>query len=474
MPKTKLNGEGSIRKRDDGLYEVRISAGKEANNGGYKRISRYARTEEEAVRLLHKIQYFKDQSPNYLNDMTLGEWMDICLEVYLKNSLKQSTYNSYVCYIEKHLKPVLGDVKLSELNPRMLQLFYNHKLEAEGLSRKTIINLNLFLHRVLSFAVGEGYIRMNPADSLNLPRGQKPEIEVLTRDEQAALIRGSYNHRYGVFVRLTLFTGIRLGELLGLKWEDVDVKGGMINIRRTLSRLNKMKRPDNPDENTTEIVVGTPKSQNSVRSIPLIPGMMQELLGWRNVQERDRENAGELYMASGMVVTNELGRYIEPRTFRDYYEQILTISGLKHYTFHALRHTFATRAMEQGMEIATLSKLLGHYSTAFTMDVYVKVLPSQKIKEMQLMDELYQESMIAPSNIYPVILTPDQNGSVSFSVPDFPEIVMDDMDFNVGIQLVKEKICDEVLLSINPPRPTPVEQIALMPGQMILQIAAEE
>ena len=228
--------------------------------------------------------------------------MDLCLNVYLKNSLNQSTYNSYVCYIEKHFKAVLGNVKLSELNPRMLQLFYNHKLEEEGLSRKTIINLNLFLHRVLSFAVGEGYIRNNPAESLNLSRGQKPEIEVLTRDEQATLIRGSYNHRYGVFVRLTLFTGVRLGELLGLKWEDVDVKGGMIHIRRTLSCLNKMKRPDNPDENTTEIVIGTPKSQNSVRSIPVISGMMQELIGWRNVQERDRENADELYMTSGMVV----------------------------------------------------------------------------------------------------------------------------------------------------------------------------
>ncbi len=404
MPKTKLNGEGSIRKRDNGLYEVRISAGKKSNNGGYKRISRYAHSEEEAVKLLHEIQYFKDQSPNYLNTMTLGEWMDICLEIYIKNSLKQSTYNSYVCYIEKHLKPVLGTMVLSELNPRMLQLFYNHKLEKEGLSRKTIININLFLHRVLDFAVGEGYIRSNPADSLNLSRGQKPEIEVLNRDEQAALIRGSYSHRYGVFIRLTLFTGIRLGELLGLRWEDVDINGSMIHIRRTLSRLNKMKRPDNPSEKTTEIVIGTPKSQNSIRSIPVIPGMMNELLGWKAVQERDRENAVGLYMSSGMVVTNESGGYIEPRTFRDYYEQILKMSGLKHYTFHALRHTFATRALEQGMDSKTLSMLLGHYSVAFTMDTYTHVQDKHKIEAMSLMDELYQDAAAAKSYVYPVIL----------------------------------------------------------------------
>ena len=474
MPKTKLNGEGSIRKRNDGLYEIRVSVGKEANCGSCKRISKYARTEEEAVRLLHELQYLKEQSPNYLNDMTLGEWMDICLEVYLKNTLKQSTYNSYVCYIEKHLKPVLGDVKLSELNPRMLQLFYNHKLEAEGLSRKTIVNINLFLHRVLSFAVGEGYIHSNPAESLNLSRGQKPEIEVLTRDEQAALIRGSYGHRYGVFIRLTLFTGIRLGELLGLKWEDVDFSGSMIHIRRTLSRLNKMKRPDNPDENTTEIVIGTPKSQNSVRSIPVIPGMMQELIGWRNVQERDRENTGELYMASGMVVTNELGRYIEPRTFRDYYEQILAISGLKHYTFHALRHTFATRAMEQGMDSKTLSMILGHYSVSFTMDTYTHVQDKHKIEAMSLMDELYQDAMTTKYYVYSVILTINPDGTVTLTVPDFPNIVMENMDFTCGIQLVKEKISDEVLTMFSPPVPTPGDQIPLNVGQMIVQVAAGE
>ena len=474
MPKTKLNGEGSIRKRNDGLYEIRVSVGKEANCGSCKRISKYARTEEEAVRLLHELQYFKDQSPNYINTMTLGEWMDICLVVYLKNSLKQSTYNSYVCYIEKHFKTVLGHVLLSDLNPRMLQLFYNRKLEVEGLSRKTVINLNLFLHRVLSFAVGEGYIRTNPVESLNLSRGQKPEIEVLTWDEQAALIQHSYKHRYGVFVRLALFTGVRLGELLGLKWEDVDLSGKMIHIRRTLSRLNKMKRPDDPSVNTTEIVIGTPKSQNSVRSIPVIPGMMQELLGWRAVQERDRELAGDAYMASGMVVTNELGGYIEPRTFRDYYEQILAISGLKHYTFHALRHTFATRAMEQGMDAKTLSMILGHYSVSFTMDTYTHVQDKHKIEAMSLMDELYQDAMTAKSYVYAVILTMNPDNTVTLTVPDFPNIVMENMDFNCGIQLVKEKISEEVLTMFMPPVPTPSEQIPLAAGQMIVQIAAGE
>lgn len=474
MPKTKRNGEGSIRMRNDGLYEVRVSVGKDPRTGEYKRISKYVHSEEEAVRLLHEMQYLKDQSPNYLSTMTLGEWMDICLNIYLKNTLKQSTYNSYVCYMERHFKPELGNVKLSDLNPRMLQLFYNRKAETENLAPKTIVNLNLFLHRVLNFAVGEGYLRSNPAESLNLTRGQKPEIAILNRDDQNALIRGSYYHRYGVFVRLTLFTGIRLGELLGLRWEDIDIRGKMLHIRRTLNRLNKMQNPTDPTENTTEIVIGTPKSQNSVRSIPLLDGMLQELLGWKTVQEQDREEAGDLYEDSGMIVTNPFGGFVEPRTFRDYYMQILEISELPHYTFHALRHTFATRALEQGMDVKTLSVILGHHSVSFTMDTYTHVQDKHKIAAMSLMDELYQDAMTARSAVYPVLLTPNPDGTMTFFVPDFPEILMENMELTSGIQLVKDKICDEVLLAMNPLYPTPTENIMLAPGQMILHISADE
>lgn len=472
MPKTRNNGEGSIRKRADGRYEVRITVGIDFATGEAKRISRYVHTQEEAKKLLHEMTYFHDIAPQSFSEMTLGEWLDLCLEVYMKNTIKQSTYNGYRAYIDKHFKPALGNVKLSELNPRMLQMFYNYKTETEGLAPKTIVNINLFLHKALSFAVGEGYMRTNPAESLNLSRGQKPQIEILNRDEQAALIRGSYNHRYGVFVRLTLFTGLRLGELLGLQWQDVDVRAGMIHVQRTLGRLNKMKRPDAPGENTTEIVVGTPKSQNSMRSIPVLPGMMQELMAWKTIQANDRAAAGDQYQDSGMIVTNPLGGYIEPRTFRDYYEQILAMSGLGHYTFHALRHTFATRAMEQGMDAKTLSMLLGHYSVAFTMDTYTHVQDKHKIEAMSLMEEIYQEATAAKSYVYPVILTANPDGGMSFAVPDFPDIVMENMDFQCGIQLVREKISDEVLTSFMPPIPTPVEQIVLGAGQMIVQVAA--
>lgn len=388
MSKSRVNGEGNIRLRADGRWEVRITIGYDFTTGKPKRVSRYAGTQEEAVKLLHELSFMRDTMPKNFQSVTLGEWLDLCLDVYMKNTLKQSTYSSYESYIRVHFKPALGNILLKDLTPRLLQQYYNYKAEQEGLAPKTIVNLNLFLHKALSYAVNEGYIISNPAACINLPRGDKPQIEILTRDEQIRLMQGSYQHRYGVFIRLVLFTGIRLGELLGLRWEDVDFSSRTLYIRRTLNRLSKIERMGE-SECSTEIVIQSPKSQNSIRRIPLLPGVIADLQGWNDVQNADRLAVAGNYEQSGFIVTNPMGKYIEPRTFKDYYNQILQISGLHHFTFHALRHTFASRAMEQGMDAKTLSMILGHSSVSFTLDTYTHVLDEHKRAGMALMGELY-------------------------------------------------------------------------------------
>ena len=122
---------------------------------------------------------------------------------------------------------------------------------------------------------------------------------------------------------------------------------GLLHVRRTLNRLNKKERPTTLGEATTEIVIHAPKSENSIRGIPLLPSVAQDLLSWKSVQANDRISAGEQYCDSGMLVTNQFEGYIEPRTFKDYYNQILELGGMRHFTFHALRHTFASRAMSK-------------------------------------------------------------------------------------------------------------------------------
>lgn len=471
MAKTRSNHEGNIRQRADGRFEVRVTIGHDIMTGKPKRVSKYARTKEEAVKLLNQMSYINDTSPNYYTRITLGDWLDLCLDVYMKCTLKQSTYLSYESYIRVHLKPALGNVALQDLTPRMLQLYYNYKAEEEGLAPKTIVNLNLFLHRALDFAVAEGYIKSNPTASVNLPRGDRPQIVILTRDEQMRLIQGSYQHRYGVFIRLVLFTGIRLGELLGLRWEDVDVQGRRMYIRRTLNRLNKVKKPTNPNEPTTEIVIQAPKSQNSVRSIPLLPQVLQDLQGWRKVQMADRMAAGDSYCDSGFLVTNTVGGYVEPRTFKDYYNQILNLSGLRHFTFHALRHTFASRAMEQHMDAKTLSVILGHSSVAFTMDTYTHVLDDHKQEGMALMEDLFAMSQEPADITYPVLVTSLPDGTAELTMPDFPEINCRAADLMHGLSELREDLKEELGTCFYPPVPTPVAEIPCAAGQFVLQLS---
>lgn len=472
MAKTRSNNEGSIRLRSDGRYEIRVTVSHDFATGKTKRVSRYASTKEEAVRILNEMSFIHDTRPKNFERVTLGQWLDLCLEVYIRPGIKQSTYIAYESYIRLHLKPALGEVLLQDLTPRMLQSYYNFKSAQEGLSSKSIININLFLHRALDFAVSEGLINSNPASGVNLPRGAKPPISILTRDEQNRLIRASYQHRYGVFIRLTLFTGLRIGELLGLRWEDVDANGRLLYVRRTLNRLNKTARPLNPNEPTTEIVIQTPKSRNSERSIPLLPQVLQDLQAWRSVQLTDRNAASDGYVDSGMIVTNPLGGYVEPRTFKDSYNNILAMAGLPHFTFHALRHTFASRAMEQGMDPKTLSAILGHASAAFTMDTYMHVLNDHKHAGMALMEGLYDVQQPASSEqTYPIRITFTPEGLVEIAVPNFPEISYCGSDLNQGLMLIREELQEELLTCVFPPQPLPLGQIPVGPGQQILMIS---
>lgn len=467
--KSKKRGqnEGSIKERKDGRFEVRVTAGYDFETGKSKRISYYAKTKSEAVKKLHeeeyRIHFQKQVDPT---STMLIDWLKLWLETYMRNTLKQSTYVSYKGYIENHLAPAFPTLKLKDFTTKLLQDFYNYKLTVESLSPKTISNLHRCLHKAMKQAVLEHYIDYNPCDAVNLPRNEKPQIEIFTREEQQRLIYTSYNFRYGIFIRLTLATGIRLGELLGLRWEDIDYKKNMLTIKRTLNRLPKVDY--NGIGNSTEIVIQTPKTKNSIRSIPLISNIANELQQWKNVQKNDAMTAGAAYQDSGFLVTNQFGGYVEPRTFKNFYNEILKASGLGHYTFHALRHTFATRAMEQGMDGKTLSILLGHYSVAFTLDTYTHVLDSQKQEEMKVMEEFFSIPSVSQTQSYAVVVTPIPN-SFLLNPVDFENMSIKVDNLQYGIQHLQTSIAQK-LTNIYPPTPTPINEIILNQNDFVVMI----
>lgn len=382
----RLNGEGTIRQRKDGLYEVRITSKPDPATGKKQRISRYAKTREQALKLRSELQLQYGSNAAVPTSLTLGEWLPNWLELYARPSVRHSTYVSYEGYVRKHLVPALGAVPLDKLVPADLQRFYLRKLQEDRLAPKTISNLHACLHRALQQAVKEQMIPSNPCDAVDLPRKEEVEISVLTREQQVKLMQESYRHRYGVFIRLALSTGMRIGEIVGLRWDDIDFTNRILFVRSTLNRL-----PTVDGESKTQLFVGSPKTKNGRRSIPLFDAIISDLADWRKTQEADAQLAQSAYENTGYVVTNEFGKPIEPRTFRDHYIRILKAAGLPHFTFHALRHTFATRAIEQGMDVKALSKILGHANVGFTLDTYAHLLDDHKRESMMLMQELYPQ-----------------------------------------------------------------------------------
>lgn len=215
--------------------------------------------------------------------------------------------------------------------------------------------------------------------------------------------------------------------------------------------------------NSTEIVIQTPKTRNSIRMIPLIPQMVREFQQWRRIQMQEMtENVGQ-YENSGMVLTNPLGGYIEPRTLKDHYNSMLDASGIGHFTFHAARHTFATRAMERGMDAKTISALLGHASTSFTLDTYTHVLDTQRRDGMALMDDMFAVQNDAP---YPVVIS-QQGSEYLLDAVDFQGVSIVTGDVMKGIELLRQMIMDRYDGLMLPPA-TPYDSLVLQPGEQYL------
>ena len=432
--------------------------------GKPKRISRYAKTKAEAVDLLHELEYqihhMRQIDPT---STTLADWLRYWLETYKMHNLKQSTYVSYRGYIEKHVAIAFPTMKLKDLTARELQEFYNFKI-SDGLSPKTILNIHRCLHEALKQAVLEQYIPFNPSDAVALPKREKPEIEILTREQQNRLIQASYSHRYGVFIRLTLTTGLRLGEVLGLSWDNIDLRSNTLFVRQTLNRLEKIDW--NGIGAKTEIVMQVPKTKNSIRSIPLLPFILKELQEWRNVQLSDKAIAGAAYQDTGLVVTNPFGGYIEPRTFKDFYNQILDMSGIGRFTFHSLRHTFCTRALENDMDAKTVSAIMGHYSVAFTLDTYGHVLDSHKREEMLKMEKMF--SAPVQPQAYPVVVTPTMNGFILNAV-DFDELSLEADNITNGLTQIHTEL-SEKLIGCIPPMATPCQDLLLNQDEFVVML----
>lgn len=323
--------------------------------------------------------------------------MDRWLEKYARPSVKLSTYCSYELYVRAHIKPQIGGLYLNTLTAEQLQNFFNDRAAkgnqkgTGGLAPKTLTNLRNMMHLAFDQAVKNKLLRENLVESVRLPRVEKYEMRVLDREEQRRLILAARMApepaAFGVI--FDLFTGLRIGELCGLRWENVDMANRVVKVREIRNRLPN--HDDTVRVSTSVHTVQTTKTDNSRRSVYIMDSLYQDLKAYREIQ-RSIQAQDPLYNREGYVFCQENGQPYEPRTYQDLFKRCVRRAGIADANFRSLRHTFATRCMEQGMDVVTLARLLGHASPSITLDKYGHALSDHQRASVEKLDTLYQSA----------------------------------------------------------------------------------
>ncbi len=384
MPK-KGNNEGSIYKDKQGHWRGVVTL--YTVDGKQKKKFFYGKTKKEVTEKVNQA-LSELRSNTYIepSKMTFYEWLCTWLETYCKNNLRATTLINYETYIHRHIQPTIGGVKLCNLTTLILQQFYNDRIKngnltkQGGLSPKTMRNMHNMIHKALEQAVALDMIAKNPSDYATLPKRIKQERKFFTVEEQQQLQACLKGEKMEMPILLDLYTGMRQAELLGLMLKDVHIDLDGQSYIRVTQTLNRIKVDGQENGKRTALVIGIPKTPHSIRNIPLLPEIAQTLEDYRISQMAYFQEKG--IKPNGYVFTNDNGGFIDPRNFQQSFKRLLKRHGIREINVHGIRHTFATRAIESGMSMKTLSQILGHSSTSFTMDIYGHVTDDLKSTEI--------------------------------------------------------------------------------------------
>ena len=350
----------NIYKHKDGRFEGRVPVGYH-DNGKIKYKSVYARTLSEVKEKMSEVHSIKQNHPVSAIKLTVREaaqqWLSSA-----KFRVKESSYTNYVNIVNKHILPILGGELMTNLTTSKLNDFINLKLVSGrlngkgGLSAKSVRDIMTVYRSIENYAAREFGIKET---HFTMPKIEKKQTDILTSVERKRL--ESYlmhnQSKTNIAILLCLFTGLSVGELCGLKWENIDFDNAVLYVKRTVQRVSKNGK--------SQVIIGTPKSKTSVRTVP-IPTFVLDIL-------RNYRSCGDFYIITGK------GKPTEPRTMQNRFKAILKKCGIRNVNFHLLRHTYATICIEKGFDPKTLSELLGHADAAITLNRYCH--PSMQIKK---------------------------------------------------------------------------------------------
>jgi integrase len=294
-------------------------------------------------------------------DVTLEAYLRSWLETSVKGNRALRTVESYTQMIESHIIPELGRIKLGKLTPKDVQGMMNRK-KASGLSARTVAYLRAILRSALTSAVKQEIIVRNVASFTESPRGEKREPKPFTVEETKAFFAAVHNDRHEAAYVIAGTYGLRRGEVLGMRWSDIDFEAGVFHIRQQVQRV------DGKDQ------VLPLKTKSSRRTLPLTKSVVEALERRRVHQAEDRLLAGDRWQESGLVITSSIGTPLNPGNFYTRYKQQLEEVGLEGHNFHDLRHTATTLLVRQGVHPRVAMEILGHSQISVTMDVYAHVV----------------------------------------------------------------------------------------------------
>ena len=383
MAKRRANGEGSIRKRPDGRWEGRYTAGRDPETGKtvYKNVLGKTQAEVKA-KLKQAIQETSEVDTLKAAQYTVGQWMDIWFENYAKIKVRPTSHQTYRGYIDNHIKPNIGKIQLNKLTTLELQKLYKKLLsrgrvdrieakgQPKGLSPKTVRNIHQVISSAMDFAKAQKLIAVNPTDGCALPKLEHREMKTLPVEQLASFLREAKESGVFEMYYIELATGLRRGELLGLKWEDLNLEQCTLRVQRQVSRING------------EVVEAPLKTKNSYRTISLGTDAV-------GILKEQRKKCG----SSEYVFPSPTGGPISPDSVIQMLHRVLKRAGLPKVRFHDLRHTFATVALQNGVDIKTVSGMLGHYSAGFTLDTYAHVTTAAQREAAKTMGNILSSAI---------------------------------------------------------------------------------
>ena len=365
----------NIYKRKDGRWEGRYAQGRDAS-GKLLYGSVYGRSYAEVKERLAPMRAKAlERQIGARFRGTYREWALRWLAGKVPQ-LKPSSYAVYYTAMHVHILPALGDKRLRLLEEADAETFVGI-LREKGLSAGTIRGIVQVLRASLQKAVKARMLPFNPCEDVALPRRDRKPIRSLTLAQQRKLELTAMQHPNGLPVILALYTGMRVGEICALKWENVDLKAGYIHVMQTVQRIRQF----DGRESRSKLLFGTPKSEKSRRSIPMGTNLRTYLMA-------------QAFQAQGEYLVHVNGNVTEPRTVEYRFGVLLKLAGLDRVSFHTLRHTFATRAIESGADITNLSSLLGHASVTLTLETYTDSHVGARKTIMLKLDKSFMKTLL--------------------------------------------------------------------------------